>query len=146
MLCLSSKVSHTLVFSSALPTYKTDHRKLFEGLQNQGYVTGFFLPSYAFDTSKHEAFSTAKENKGVPNSISINATKVNLVTRMGMMWLGQLTTGRPLSMSSCLMCLTFLWWALRSTCPSGLLRTRTDSRAPDRIIGGRAVVKMKPAA
>lgn len=31
------------------------------------------------------------------------------LTRMGMMWLGQLTTGRPLSMSSCLMCLTFLW-------------------------------------
>lgn len=67
-------------------------------------------------------------------------------TCMGMMWLGQLSTGRPLSMSSCLMCFTFLWWALRSACPSGLFRTRTDSRAPARDIGGRAVVKMKPAA
>lgn len=65
---------------------------------------------------------------------------------MGMMWLGQLTTGRPLSMSSCLMCLTFLWWALRSACPSWLFSTWTDSSDPAKTIGGREVVKMKPAA
>lgn len=33
------------------------------------------------------------------------------LTRMGMMWLGQGMTGRPLSISSWRICLTLRWWA-----------------------------------
>lgn len=62
------------------------------------------------------------------------------------MWLGQCTTGSPASISICLISFTLRWcWRLR-TCPSALFRVRTDSRAPAKSMGGRDVVKIKPAA
>lgn len=62
------------------------------------------------------------------------------------MWLGQCTTGSPASISICLMSFTLRWcWRLK-TWPSALFRVRTDSRAPARSMGGRDVVKIKPAA
>lgn len=72
--------------------------------------------------------------------------KHGALTRMGMMWLGQGITGRPLSISSWRMCLTLRWWARLSAWPSSPLRSRTDSKAPESTMGGSEVVKMKPAA
>lgn len=68
------------------------------------------------------------------------------ITRTGMMWLGQWMTGRPASISICLISLTLRWCWRRRARPSLLFRIRTDSRAPASSIGGREVVKMKPAA
>lgn len=72
--------------------------------------------------------------------------KGGALTRMGMMWLGQGITGKPLSISSWRMCLTLRWWARLRAWPSSPLSSRTDSRAPDSTMGGSEVVKMKPAA
>lgn len=68
------------------------------------------------------------------------------LTLMGMMWLGQGMTGKPLSISSWRICLTLRWCARLRACPSSPLSRRTDSRAPESTIGGSEVVKMKPAA
>lgn len=67
-------------------------------------------------------------------------------TWTGMMWLGQWTTGRPESTSICRSSLTLLWCFLLSTWPSSLFRMLMDSFAPASSMGGREVVKMKPAA
>lgn len=63
-----------------------------------------------------------------------------------MMWLGQCTTGSPESISICLSSLTLRWCLRLSERPSSPLRTWMDCLAPANSIGGREVVKMKPAA
>lgn len=68
------------------------------------------------------------------------------LTLMGMMWLGQCTTGSPTSISICLMSLTLRWCWRLSACPSAPLSVRTDSSAPASSMGGSEVVKMNPAA
>ncbi|TNN45315.1 hypothetical protein EYF80_044500 [Liparis tanakae] len=91
--------------------------------------------------------SAEAEQRGCNNTSTPNGGMILFsVTRTGMMWLGQWTTGRPASISIRRRSLTLLWWVLRSTRPSSLFRTLTDSVAPASSMGGREVVKMKPAA
>lgn len=84
--------------------------------------------------------------KGKCLGISTFGQVFSFCTRTGIMWLGQWTTGRPESISICRSSLTLLWCFLLSTWPSSLFRILRDSFAPASSMGGREVVKMKPAA